>query len=100
MKGQTRVQGRTRVAGKSRMRGRTPKFVAVLVALAVLLLGAFAVYTLQKPQGHGELAFDTENVDVGKVPLGQTVTQHFVMRNIGDGPVTITKATDNVLQGC
>ena len=94
------MKGRTRVKGKTRMKGHIPKFVAVLVALAVLLLGALGVNALQKPQGHGELAFDTENVDAGKVPLGQTVTQHFVMRNIGDGPVTITGSNVTALQGC
>lgn len=94
------MKGQTRVKGKARMKGRTPKFVAVLIVLAVLLLGVFGVNALQKPQGHGELAFDTENVDVGKVPLGQTVTQHFVMRNIGDGPVTITNKNVSALEGC
>ncbi len=82
------------------MKGLTLKFIAAFVALALLLLGVLGVNALQKPQGRGELAFDTENVDVGKVPLGQTVTQHFVMRNIGDGPVTITKTSDVVLEGC
>lgn len=94
------MKDKARVNGEAHATGRTRKYVAVLVALAVLLVGVLGVNAFQKPQGRGELAFDTENVDVGNVPLGRTVTQHFVMRNIGDGPVTITKSSDFVLQGC
>ena len=82
------------------MKGQTPKFVVVLVALAVLLLGVLGVSALQKPQARGELAFDVENVDAGNVPLGKQVVQRFVMRNIGDGPVTITNKNVSALEGC
>ena len=66
----------------------------------MVLVAICAVSTWRRPQRPGELAFDVENVGVGKVPLGQTVVQRFAMRNVGDGPVTITKKIAAAVEGC
>ena len=81
-------------------RKEIPRFAIVVLGLVGILVAIFAVSAFQSSQRPGELAFDVENVDAGKVPLGQTVVQRFAMRNIGDRPVTITKKVAAALEGC
>ncbi|HEX9015985.1 MAG TPA: hypothetical protein VF960_08320 [Chloroflexota bacterium] len=82
------------------MKGEGSKFVVVMVSLAAIVTSILVFSALQKPARAGELAFDVENVDVGTVPLGQTVVQRFPMQNVGDAPVTITRRQVAVLEGC
>lgn len=83
-----------------RTKKETSKFAIVIVSLLAILAAIFAVSALQRPQNPGELAFASESVDVGRVPLGQAVVQRFEMRNVGDQPVTITKKVAAALEGC
>jgi hypothetical protein len=78
----------------------TPRFAIVILALIAMLVAIVAVSAVQKSQRSGELAFEVETVDVGNVPLGQTVVQRYNMRNVGDKPVTITKKVAAALEGC
>ncbi len=82
------------------MKGESSKLAVVIVSMAAILIAIIAISALQKPSRPGELAFSVENADAGTVPLGQAVVQRYQMRNVGEGPVTITKKQAAALEGC
>ena len=74
-----------------------------LMVLGLLVIGLLAVSGLQvgATAKKGELAFSTENVDLGRVPLDQPAPFRFEMRNVGGKPVKITgKPQITAVEGC
>ncbi len=76
-----------------------------VVALAVVLLGAAAVYALWRaggPAGEGapRLAVDRTEADFGDVPFNRFVTAEFRLSNAGHGPLRLDVSPVRVVQGC
>lgn len=46
------------------------------------------------------IAFDTESVDLGKVPLDREVPAAFHFRNLGNAPLTVEGLSIKELEGC
>jgi len=80
----------------------------LLIAGGVLLLGLVAVAIwnsvagAQGPEGgQPSLSVDTEKIDLGDVPLGQSVSAVFKLTNTGDAPLRFSKAPYiQVAAGC
>jgi hypothetical protein len=94
----------------SSQRRKSP-ILPILLALGGLLLVAAAVFSLTrdkadpnfKPEvtGSPSLKADQEKVDLGDVPLGQTVQASFVLTNVGDKTLKFTEEPYiEVLEGC
>ena len=88
-------------------RTAVPPGVIVLIAGCLLLLGLVAVAiwnSVAGTQGTGgkpSLSVDTEKIDLGDVPLGQTVSAAFTLTNTGDAPLTFSRAPYiQVAAGC
>lgn len=89
-------------------RTAVPAGVIVLIAGGLLLLGLVAVAiwnSVAGTQGIGggkpSLSVDTEKIDLGDVPLGQTVSAAFTLTNTGDAPLTFSRAPYiQVAAGC
>jgi hypothetical protein len=66
--------------------------VAGVVLIVVALIGSGQVSTtLPQASGKPVLQVDKEKVDLGDVPLGQTVSVSFELTNTGDQPLQFTK---------
>ncbi len=71
--------------------------LALLVAAVLVLVGL----QLMRPLSAGELAFNPESIDLGRVPLGQAAPFRYAMRNVGAQPVRITsKPKVAAIEGC
>ena len=85
-----------------------PPGAIVLIAGGLLLLGLIAVAiwnSVAGLQGTGggkpSLSVDTEKIDLGDVPLDQTVTAAFKLTNTGDAPLRFSRAPYiQVAAGC
>jgi hypothetical protein len=66
---------------------------AGVVLIAVALISSRQATTPATPQVSGgpALQVDKEKVDLGDIPLGQTVNVSFELTNIGDQPLQFTK---------
>lgn len=86
--------------------------VAAVVVLAVL---AAALVAIVRPFGGGEnpadaviippahaagISVDEPWADLGRVRLDTPVSQKYILRNTGANPVSLGKATIEVLEGC
>lgn len=83
----------------SNKRTAVPVGVIALIAGGLVLLGLVAVAiwnSVAGVQGTGggkpSLSVDTEKIDLGDVPLGQTVSAAFTLTNTGDAPLRFSKA--------
>ena len=82
--------------------------LAALGVFAVLAAAYFLFTTVTKPPGAvsagvngAHFQVDTEKLDLGDQPLGQTVHASFNVKNSGDGSLTLNAAQiATVLQGC
>jgi hypothetical protein len=82
-------------------RKKKSPILPILLALGGLLLVAAAAFSLTrskadpnfKPEvtGSSSLKANQEKVDLGDVPLGQTVQASFVLTNVGDKPLRFTE---------
>jgi len=84
----------------------------LLILAGVILVGGalFAVWKAGQPssgpvavevKGSPSLKVDQDKVDLGDVPLGQTVSVSFQLANIGDKPLKFSeKPYIEVLEGC
>jgi len=57
------------------------------------------VADLSTPEG-GRLELKETSHDFGKVPVGETVTHSFEVRNSGDGPLRLGELEVKRLEGC
>lgn len=90
-------------------RRKQPWPMLILFSVGLLLVIG-AVVALRKPPepkaaievtGYPSLKVDREKVDLGDVPLGQTVEVKFRLMNVGDQPLHFSKAPYiEVLEGC
>lgn len=93
---------------QQRPASRAPLFIVlggvVLIGLAVVLLassGQPAPKATPEVTGAPSLKADKDKVDLGTVPLGQTVTVAFDLSNVGDQVLRFTEAPYiEVAQGC
>jgi hypothetical protein len=77
-------------------------------ALALIIIGAFVL--LRGPAGPSKtievtgkpkLAVDQDKIDIGKQPLGKTVSVAFELSNVGDKPLELKGIpTVEVKEGC
>lgn len=79
----------------------------ILGAGLLLILGAAAVFQLSKPgsaleqKGPPSLTVDVEEINLGDIPIGQTVQASFKITNTGDQPLKFTEAPYiEVKEGC
>ncbi len=83
-----------------------PLIIVAGVALIVVALvnGNSAASTAQptpEVKGAAALVVDKDKVDLGNVPLGQTVSVSFEVRNVGDAPLRFKeKPYIEVAAGC
>jgi hypothetical protein len=99
-------KNRKRAAGRPQGVGKQP----ILLAAGgfVLLLVAFLAWRGLNPpkaeiqvSGAPSLQVDKERVDLGDVPLGQTVSVSFEVSNAGDEPLHFSEAPYvEVVEGC
>ena len=91
---------------KQRMPIWLPLIIIAGVALIVVALigsGSNTPASTTQPQVSGApaLSVDQEKVDLGDVPLGQTVSVKFEVANAGDQPLRFTqKPYVEVVEGC
>lgn len=57
--------------------------------IAFLLCMSCGLYLLYNQEGYPQIQLDTEHIDLGFLPLGETTTRHVELRNIGTGRLTI-----------
>jgi hypothetical protein len=85
-------------------RTAVPPGVIILIAGGLLLLGLVAVAIWTSVAGTGgkpSLSVDTEQIDFGDVPLGQSVTAAFTLTNTGDAPLRFSRSPYiQVAAGC
>jgi hypothetical protein len=62
-----------------------------LVGVALISSNQSASTTMPQVSGAPALQVDKEKVDLGDVPLGQTVSVSFELTNTGDQPLQFTK---------
>lgn len=85
---------------------RTTPWLWVLIGGGLLLVAAALALALGgggggSASGTPKLAVDKDEVNLGDVKLGQTVTVDFTLTNTGDGPLTFSKAPYiEVKEGC
>lgn len=68
-------------------RSSVMKNVRIMMALALMVI----LPSLGSAQAGGKIAFDNENHDFGKVLYGEKATHTFVVTNLGDDVLRITK---------
>ncbi len=75
--------------------------VVAALLLVLVLLAAQQGLGIGSASRPGELAFSTETIDMGQVPLDQTVSYRYEMQNVGDKPVTIVGTPQvRAVEGC
>jgi len=94
-----------------RQKQRMPIWLPLIIIAGVALIGLTLISnggnnqsgTATSPQVNGSpaLKVDQEKIDLGNVPLGQTVEAKFGVINVGDQPLRFTKAPYiEVVEGC
>ena len=102
----TKASKKVTPPGKQRLPIWLPLIIVAGVALiGVALMGSGNSQSAAtiKPQVSGgpALQVDQEKIDLGDVPLGQTVSTQFVVSNVGDQPLRFTqKPYIQVVAGC
>ena len=102
----TKASKKTAPPGKPRIPIWLPLIIVAGVALVVVALvggGTNQSGSTVKPQisGGPALQVDQEKIDLGDVPLGQTVSAKFEIANVGDQPLRFTqKPHIQVAAGC
>lgn len=73
--------------------GRTP-WLIILIGFVLLVLAGIMLSGRQRGEGSGRplLQVDRDKVDLGDVPLGQTVEVTFNLTNRGDGVLRFSRA--------
>jgi hypothetical protein len=74
-----------------------------LIVVALISNGNNQAVSTTTPQVNGSpvLKIDQEKIDLGNVPLGQTVSVKFEVTNVGDQPLQFTgKPYVEVVEGC
>ena len=72
-----------------------------LVALVIVLSGALEPPTAIEVRGRPSLKVDQEQVDLGEKRLGQTASVSFLLTNVGDQPLRVTRSPYvEVVEGC
>jgi hypothetical protein len=77
--------------------------VAGVVLIAVALISGSQATSATAPQVNGgpALHVDREKIDLGDVPLGETVNVKFEVTNVGDQPLRFSqKPYIEVIEGC
>lgn len=75
--------------------------VLIIVGVFVLLRGSAGPSKTIEVTGKPKLAVDQEKVDLGKVPLGKTVSVAFELSNVGDKPLELQGIPKvEVKEGC
>ena len=87
-----------------------PWVAAILATFGATALLGMAVFQSLSPEASnpsggefiplGALAVSAQNVDIGRVPLNNNVTQVFRVRNISQEQVRLGKVMVNMLAGC
>lgn len=93
---------------KRRLTKTRPSFLlvgAIVGGALLLLLAALSLLGGRKAAievtGQPRLKVDRATVDLGDVPLGQTVEAAFVLTNVGDQPLRVTQPPyAEVVEGC
>ncbi len=109
---------------RPRRRGMTPKGIAIAVFAGLLVgVAVFSIFFIVINSGggghaqvasiptaaytppdevaaSGAFAVDHDEVDLGDVPLGQTVNPEFVVTNSADTPLVIRDVRVKVVEGC
>ena len=74
--------------------------VLIIIGVVVLLRGSGPTKTIEVT-GKPKLAVDQEKVDLGKQPLGKTVSVAFELSNVGDKPLQLQGIPKvEVKEGC
>jgi hypothetical protein len=99
-------KNRKRAAGGPPGTNKQPILLAA-GGLVLLLIAFLAWRGLNQPRaavevsGQPSLNVDREHVDLGDVPLGQTVSVSFEVSNVGDQPLRFSEAPYvEVVEGC
>ncbi len=85
--------------------GQIPSWVFLVGAVVLLGAAALGVWMLLTPQTQGgvgpQIQVNQERIDLGKQPFEQMVRAEFVVKNVGDRPLTLdVSAPVRALEGC
>ena len=102
-----------RIKRKNEQAGKSPwPFVVIAIGAVLIILvgflawrgstsGAKAASAAPQVTGGPKLSVDRDSVDLGKVPLDQTVRAEFKLKNVGDRPLRILgEPRVELVKGC
>jgi HYDIN/CFA65/VesB-like, Ig-like domain len=103
----TRKAYGTKKGAKQTQKSSLPLYLAggalilIIVGVFVLLRGSSTPSKAIEVTGKPKLAVDQEKVDLGKQPLGKTVSVAFELSNVGDKPLQLQGIPKvEVKEGC